>query len=364
MQFFQVLILLVLTELLKLLVGNRDLYYEYLQFVDYPFTQNGNYNFTGLLPDTYLDQVQANKYFSTLSVDTDLTINSDHYNAYLNYSSDYITLGPGETNNDIDLGGYYLTDDFGNMAEWTIPDTTIEANGYLIVWADKDTLQTGLHTNFKLSSSGESLVLSNSSGNSIDEIEIKSQKSAGASWVANQIVVWANSLNKNNDGKLIKSIGLLDGDQAGIDANTEINRVVKPDSAGANSFKVFKLKPDYAKNIIPICQKGLIIPITLEELYPPELWKYAETKDWLEERNKMDELLKDPKSWNKWEETLKDYISRIGLSEDELIYLKTFKLSAKEKVVRHIVGMGIKEKTKTLQNFEKLVSEMIKYLNK
>ncbi|MFC4689671.1 hypothetical protein ACFO5T_04440 [Dokdonia genika] len=198
----------------------------------------------------------------------------------------------------------------------------------------------------------------------INEVEIKSQRSAGASWVANQIVVWANSLNKDYDGKLIKSIGLLDGDQAGINAITEINRVVKPDSAGASSFKIFKLRPDYAKNTIPIFQKGLIIPITLEELYPPELWKYAETKDWLEERNKMDELLKDPKSWNKWEETLKDYINRIGLSEDELIYLKTFKLSAKEKVVKHILDMDIKEKTKTLQNFHKLISEMIEYLKK
>ena len=198
----------------------------------------------------------------------------------------------------------------------------------------------------------------------VEKIEIKFQRSSGASWVANQIVVWANSLNKDNDGKLIKCIGLLDGDQAGIDAITEINRVIKSDSAGANSFKVFKLKPDYAINIIPICQKGLIIPITLEELYPPELWKYAESKDWLEERNKMDELLKDPKSWNKWEENLKDYINRIGLSQDESIYLKTFKLTAKEKVVKYIIGMEIDEKTRTLQNFEKIVSDMIEYLNK
>ncbi len=198
----------------------------------------------------------------------------------------------------------------------------------------------------------------------IDKIEIKSQRSAGASWVANQIVVWANLLNKDNDGKLIKCIGLLDGDQAGIDANTEINRVIKTDSSGANSFKVFKLRPDYAKNIIPIFQKGLIIPITLEELYPPELWKYAESKDWLEERSKMDELLKDPKDWDKWEETLKDYINKLGLNEDESIYLKTFKLTTKEKVVKCIVDMNLENKKSTLQNFEKLICDMIEYLIK
>ena len=198
----------------------------------------------------------------------------------------------------------------------------------------------------------------------LNEIDIKSQKSAGASWVANQIVVWANSLNKDIEGKLIRCIGLLDGDQAGIDANTEINRVIKTDSSGANSFKIFKLKPDYAKNTIPICQKGLIIPITLEELYPPELWKYAESKDWLEERSKLDELLKDSKSWNKWEETLKDYINKIGLSQDESLYLKTFKLTTKEKVVKYIIELENEKKVKTLRNFEKLVIDMLDYLTK
>lgn len=198
----------------------------------------------------------------------------------------------------------------------------------------------------------------------LDKIDIKSQKSAGASWVANQIVVWANSLNKDSDGKLIKCIGLLDGDQAGNDANTEINRVIKSDCSGANSFKIIKLKPDYAKNIIPIYQKGLIIPITLEELYPPELWKYAESKDWLEERSKIDELLRDPKSWNKWEETLKDYINRIELTSDELLYLKTFKLTTKEKVVKYIIELEKDAKVKVLLNFEKLVFDIVEYLDK
>jgi hypothetical protein len=60
----------------------------------------------------------------------------------------------------VDLAGYYLTDNSGKLTKWKFPSNTIVAgNGYLIVWADKDTLQSGLHTNFKLSADGEKLYL-------------------------------------------------------------------------------------------------------------------------------------------------------------------------------------------------------------
>ena len=60
----------------------------------------------------------------------------------------------------VDLSGMYLSDKEANPRKWTIPDgTTIEPNGYLIIWADEDSDQEGLHTNFKLSSDGETITL-------------------------------------------------------------------------------------------------------------------------------------------------------------------------------------------------------------
>jgi hypothetical protein len=60
----------------------------------------------------------------------------------------------------VDIAGYYLTDNSGKLTKWKFPSNTLIAgNGYLIVWADKDTLQSGLHTNFKLSADGEKLYL-------------------------------------------------------------------------------------------------------------------------------------------------------------------------------------------------------------
>lgn len=74
----------------------------------------------------------------------------------------------------IDLSGYYLSDrPNANPLMWQIPEgTSIEPNGYLIIWADEDTAQTGLHANFKLSSSGESVAFSDPSGFQISRVKM------------------------------------------------------------------------------------------------------------------------------------------------------------------------------------------------
>jgi len=66
------------------------------------------------------------------------------------------------TDHDIALGGLYLSDDFAEPSKWQIPDgTTIPSDGYLVIWADEDLTQPGLHADFKLSAGGEMLVFSN-----------------------------------------------------------------------------------------------------------------------------------------------------------------------------------------------------------
>ena len=61
-----------------------------------------------------------------------------------------------------DLTGWYLTDDLQNTTRWRFPNLQIEPGGYLIVFASGNNTidQDGFaHTNFKLSSRGESLAL-------------------------------------------------------------------------------------------------------------------------------------------------------------------------------------------------------------
>lgn len=82
----------------------------------------------------------------------------------------------------INLSGYYLSDDPLKPFKWPFPATaSIEANGFLVVWADgydaipgqsrprgywpwRNFTTSGYHTNFSLSSDGEALVLTKATG--------------------------------------------------------------------------------------------------------------------------------------------------------------------------------------------------------
>jgi len=80
------------------------------------------------------------------------------------------------TSKPIDLSGYYLSDTKKNITRWKFPEkTSIASKGYLIIWADNDTLETGLHANFKLSSSGEEAVLTNPQKIIIDKVSFPAQ---------------------------------------------------------------------------------------------------------------------------------------------------------------------------------------------
>lgn len=73
---------------------------------------------------------------------------------------------------DQDISGYYLSDSKKEPTKWKFPEGTIIGKlGYLIVWCDGDTLQAGLHTNYKLSADGENVVLLDSELNVINLVE-------------------------------------------------------------------------------------------------------------------------------------------------------------------------------------------------
>lgn len=89
-----------------------------------------------------------------------LSSNGGYGYDYNGQSDDWVELF-NTTSTDLNLGGLYLTDTPADLAKWSIPaGTTIPANGFLIIWADNDPSQLGLHTNFKLTSLGDNVILS------------------------------------------------------------------------------------------------------------------------------------------------------------------------------------------------------------
>jgi len=72
----------------------------------------------------------------------------------------------------VDIGGMHISDDLGALTTWQIPDTapdttTIQAGGFLVLWADKQPEQGVLHVNIKLSGSGEDIALTAPNGTSV-----------------------------------------------------------------------------------------------------------------------------------------------------------------------------------------------------
>jgi len=72
----------------------------------------------------------------------------------------------------VSLSGYGLTDDPTLPYKWVFPAVIMQPNSYLLVWASsKNRIIVGqpLHTNFKISASGEQLVLTNLDGILVSE---------------------------------------------------------------------------------------------------------------------------------------------------------------------------------------------------
>src|ERR1017187_8161745 len=75
--------------------------------------------------------------------------------------SDWIELYNASTNT-VNLDGWYLTDKATNLTHWMFPATNLGPSRFMVVFAsNKDRRVAGapLHTNFKLSGSGDYLAL-------------------------------------------------------------------------------------------------------------------------------------------------------------------------------------------------------------
>ena len=142
-------------------------------------------------------QVQLNEFLASNTQATPDIVDFDDY-------PDWIEL-KNTSGADVNLNGYFLSDDPAKPLKWPFPATAlINANGFLRVWADAHDAVPGqsaprgywpwrnftveaYHTNFSLSSLGESVVLTKASGlTSVDLIlaaqPVPTAPATAASW--------------------------------------------------------------------------------------------------------------------------------------------------------------------------------------
>jgi hypothetical protein len=82
----------------------------------------------------------------------------------------------------IDMAGMHLTDDPAVPRKWQVPTnapqlTKIAAKGYLLIWLDGETTDSGLHASFALDSAGDRIALFDTDGTTlIDMVSFQSQR--------------------------------------------------------------------------------------------------------------------------------------------------------------------------------------------
>ncbi|MEM7367688.1 MAG: lamin tail domain-containing protein [Bacteroidota bacterium] len=119
------------------------------------------------VPNTSLDSgvVVLNEFLSV-----NLGENTDQDGEYDPWIELYNT-----TTDSIDLGNAYLSDDLGNPTKWALPDTNLMAGEFLLIWADGDSMQAGIHAPELLNSQGGLLMLSNSDSSLVDSVHYDGQ---------------------------------------------------------------------------------------------------------------------------------------------------------------------------------------------
>ena len=92
---------------------------------------------------------------------------------------------------DVDLDGWFLTDDPALLTKWRFPNVTLQPNKYLLVWAsgnDRTNSAAPLHTNFKLAKdAGSYLALVDAQTNVVSEFVSYPQQSADISYGRDRI---------------------------------------------------------------------------------------------------------------------------------------------------------------------------------
>jgi hypothetical protein len=80
-------------------------------------------------------------------------------------------------NETVNLAGYMVSDNYTITDKFVFPaGSFIEANGYVIIWADKDLEDEGYHADFRLQAEGERIILSDPNGGYLDSIGFGQQE--------------------------------------------------------------------------------------------------------------------------------------------------------------------------------------------
>lgn len=151
------------------------------------------------------DYIKAGKlYINEIVASNSYTLKSEEGEYF-----DYIEIYNGN-NYDINLSGYYLSDSIVEIKKWRFPDLLIKSKEYKIIYASSlDKCVSECHTNFKLNSEGETITLTDTTGNIISQVTYPKLNSDTAySFDGNKYIITLPSPMKENSIDKLKKLEL------------------------------------------------------------------------------------------------------------------------------------------------------------
>jgi spore coat protein CotH len=197
--------------------------------------------------DVFVYQVKSNN--SSLSggpvINEIVASNSSGASDQMGEFDDWIELY-NNSSNQVDLSGFFLSDNILNLDKWEIPSGTIlPANGYLIFWADEDSSQGLNHCNFKLSSLGESVMLFDAELNLVDSLNFGAEQTDVAfARVPNGLGAFVHqspTFNANNESSASGFSELLNNDIFLFPVPAQDRLHIRTPLLAGNTFTIFDL---------------------------------------------------------------------------------------------------------------------------
>jgi hypothetical protein len=183
-------------------------------------------------------------------------------------------------------------------------------------------------------------------------VRSSSHHGGGHTWVGEMIIAWSFSR------PLAKAVGLFDKDSDALKTmKTSIQKLNNPPS-GKKAFGI-DLKPG---NELKVCYSyHIAVPYALEELFPEDVWTFAENEGWLEDRAHLITLYK----FDRRDITFDEYLSQT-LPEKHLqrLAVKKVMLEKKEHLAKHVCSMPSEaERMRILEGFKPTLEECLKQLD-
>ena len=122
-----------------------------------------------------------------------------------------------------------------------------------------------------------------------------------------------------------------------------------------NKQQIGVIQHEKPTSIISIFKKGLKMPVALEELFPIDVWRHADSMGWLAERTEIVRL----NEFTALGTTFEDFCKSRGISDDELFMLvKCVPMESKEKFAKYVVALPDAEQKIAFASFENLVKRV------